>query len=95
MADKKAAAASEEILSAEESFDPSKVEGTAEWEDAQKYWAQHPIPEAEASAMKKDELVEAAAERGLDPTGTKAELVERLADGTVEPPEAADTEGGN
>jgi hypothetical protein len=38
-----------------------------------------PLRKPVLAAMRKDELVEVAEERGVDPEGTKAELIDRLA----------------
>ena len=39
-----------------------------------------PAPAPDYSAMKKDELVAEAEKRGLDASGTKADIIERLSD---------------
>lgn len=47
-----------------------------------KWWVKRPPPTSEELAeLKKAELVELAEAQGVDAAGTKAEIVERLADG--------------
>jgi hypothetical protein len=40
--------------------------------------ATEPVAEADLSSLKKDELVAEAEKRGVDSSGTKAEIIERL-----------------
>jgi hypothetical protein len=38
-------------------------------------------PEPDLASLKKDELIELAEEKGLDSSGNKADIIERLTDG--------------